>query len=350
MANEDSLIGRRELSFSGFSSFPANRQSSSKSSPTSSGQFFGGFGGFSNPSSTHPKSSSNTFAGIGVNPANEAKNVPVTPTPKTRTVMPITEKAQHTGTISEGSQKNKGGQTIIGKLTRYSSTNLEKGYKRLFITKVIDALIYHQRMDDVLHRFTVRVDQDKDAFGYSNFKDIPVNVHGVIAGGAQLDENADVEVTGTFKNNVLMARSIDIINSGYRSRVKFQHSRQGILYGVLAAIALFFLIYVGASSNGGFFQNIGSFFVAWLVSAAIVTVLYLALFMSHFGFLLAIRRKGFPFIGILLISFILALLYMNMFGLGTGVGGLLSKALSSILPIIIVIIVIVFVIRLIFKR
>ena len=242
------------------------------------------------------------------------------------------------------------GMMVAGKISRYSVTDRSQGYKRFFITKLIDAFFYHQRTDDVLHRFTVRVDQGKDSFGYSIFKDIPVNVHGNIAGGVQLDENADVEVTGKYKNNVLMAKSIDIVNSGYRSRVNFQHSRQGILYGILVAVAIIFLIYVGGSYNGGFFENIGSFFVAWLISAVIVTVLYLLLFISRFGRFMAYRNKGFPFVGILLVSFIMALLYMNMFGLGTSVGGALSGALSSILPSIIVIVAIVFLIRLIFKR
>ena len=253
------------------------------------------------------------------------------------------------GAETSASLKSVTGSVISGKLTRYSVTDSEKGYKRLFVIKLFDALVYHQRMDDILHRFTVRVDQGKDSFGYSNFKDVPVNVHGVISGGAQLDENADVEVTGKYKNNILMAQSINIVNSGYRSRVNFQRSRQGILYGILAAVAIIFLIYVGVSSKGGFFENIGSFFVAWLISAVIVTVLYFVLFMSRFGWLMAARNKGFPFAGILLVSFIMALLYMNMFGLGTSVGGALSGALSSILPSIIVIVAIVFLIRLIFK-
>ena len=248
------------------------------------------------------------------------------------------------------SLKSVAGSVICGKLTRYSVTDSEKGYKRLFVVKLFDAIVYRQRMDDVLHRFTVRVDMGKDSFGYSNFKDVPINVHGVIADGAQLDDNADVEVHGKYRNNILMADSINIVNAGYRSKVNFQHSRQAVFYAVLASMALIFLIYVGVSSKGGFFENIKSFFVAWLISAAVVTGLYFLLYFSRIGRFMAYRNKGFPFIGILLLSFIFALLYMNLFGLGTGVSGLFSSALSAILPILIVIGVIIFMIKLLFRR
>lgn len=240
---------------------------------------------------------------------------------------------------------------VVGKLTRYSKADEDSGYKRLFIGKIIDAIFYKQRMEDVLHRFTVRVDCGKDALGHNEFKDIPVNVHGVIASGLQLDENCDVEVKGKYKNNVLMASEINVLNSGFKSKVHFQHSRGAIAYGILAIIALIFFIYVGLSSDGGFFANIKEFFVVWLVSAVVITILYFALFLSKLGVLLLMgKKKSFPFVGILLCSFICALLFMNVFGLGTGVGDLFSGWLSSIMPIIITIIALIVVVCLVIKR
>lgn len=261
------------------------------------------------------------------------------------------ENNEHNDSVNSAVLTSKDGMSVVGKLTRYSKADEDSGYKRLFIGKIIDAIFYKQRMEDVLHRFTVRVDCGKDALGHNEFKDIPVNVHGVIASGLQLDENCDVEVKGKYKNNVLMASEINVLNSGFKSKVHFQHSRGAIAYGILAIIALIFFIYVGLSSDGGFFANIKEFFVVWLVSAVVITILYFALFLSKLGVLLLMgKKKSFPFVGILLCSFICALLFMNVFGLGTSVGGLFSGWLSSIMPIIITIIALIVVVCLVVKR
>lgn len=41
--------------------------------------------------------------------------------------------------------------------------------------------------------------------GFGSYVDVPVNVHGTIAGGIQIIDNCEVEIRGKYKNHVLMA-------------------------------------------------------------------------------------------------------------------------------------------------
>ena len=245
-------------------------------------------------------------------------------------------------TVGSGSASSKGEVRIRGKVTHYSNSEHEGGhYKRLLFQRIIDALVYGQRIEDLVHRFVVRVSTGTDAYGNETYTDIPVNVHGTISSGAQLCDNIDVEVIGKYRksNGTLMAKKIHMLNSGGRSMVSFQHSPKAILYGVLAIIALILLVIVGFSSNGGFFQNIGSFFKTWLGTAVVLTVLY---FISMFSrskilyMLLSGRRRGFPLTGILLISLIITVLLLFA---GTSLSGLISSIISSVVILIVLIVI-----------
>lgn len=242
------------------------------------------------------------------------------------------------------------GDAVIGKVSQYSSTGKEDGnYRRLFVQKLVDAILYKQRFEDILHRFKVRVKSSPDAFGNCQYTDVQVNVHGTISGGAQITDNSEVEVFGKYRNGVLMAQKINIINNGYQTPVTFQHSAKAIFYGILAIVAAFFMIYIGLSSDGGFFQNIGSFLKTWLITSVIVTVLYFLLSFSKIGIMTRMasgRPRKFPLVGILLVSLVLTLIFVNSFGLGASVGSLLSGLFSSIISIVVIIVVLYIVFKL----
>lgn len=245
-----------------------------------------------------------------------------------------------------------GGAAVRGKVFQYSSTGKEDGsYRRFPWTKLIDAIVYKQRFEDVLHRFYVRVEGEKDAFGNVTYRDVPVNVHGTIAGGMQITDNCIAEVEGKFRGGVLMAERVCLVNDGFRSQVKFQHSPTAILYGIFAIAALIFLIAIGFSSDGAFFDNIGTFLKSWLITAVIVTVLYFVLLFTRAGLvtqLLFGRKKGggFPLLGIALISLLLTLIFMNSFGIGSAVGGVFSNIFGPIISFVVLIIVIIVVLKL----
>lgn len=246
-----------------------------------------------------------------------------------------------------------GGTVFTGKVSQYSCTGKEDGnYRRLLITKIIDAVVYHQRLEDVLHRFNVRVENGKDAMGYSQYSDIPVNVHGTIASGMQITDNAEVEVEGKYRNGVLMASKVSVVNNGFNSQIKFQRSVSAIIYGVLAVVAAIALIVFVANTDGNFFANLKSFLLTWLVMSVVTAVLYLVLIFSKIGFLTRMatgKPKKFPIVGILLFSLIITMIFMNSFGIGASLSGLLSKLLVAIMPAAIIIIAIIFLIKLIFK-
>lgn len=240
-------------------------------------------------------------------------------------------------------------ECIRGRVAQYSSTGKEDGeYRRLLPVKIYQAIVYRQRLEDVLHRFTVRVEQGEDALGYQNYTDIPVNVHGTIAGGLQIVDNAEVEVHGKYKNGVLMADSVYVINNGYESKVGFQHSVKAITYGILSAIMLAFICFVAASSNGNFIANIKEFFTVWFVIAAILTVLYLITSLTKIGLLTRMfsnKRRTFPLFGILLISLALAFLFVSVFGSFAGFGSYLSGWIYSLVPIIIIVVALFLIIK-----
>lgn len=243
------------------------------------------------------------------------------------------------------------GSIIRGKITNYTNSQKENsGYKRFFAKRILDAIIYKQRFDDVLHSFTVRTISGTDTFGNQVYTDVPVNVHGVISGGVQLVNNIEVEVAGKYCNGILMANNISVINNGYKSSVYFRHSIKAVLYGILAIFAAIFLIYIGASSEGGFFENIGSFLKIWLISAVIITVLYFIAIFSKIGIMARMatgKPRKFPWIGILLISLVIALIIFNSAGIGASVGSALTGILSSAISVIVLLVVLFIVFKLI---
>ncbi len=269
--------------------------------------------------------------------------------------------AKGNGTIVKSFEKDKNSyveiktnsETICGKVSQYSSTGKEDGeYRRLLPVKIYQALVYRQRLEDVLHRFTVRVEHGKDALGYQQYTDIPVNVHGTISGGLQLTDNSVVEVHGKYnKDGVLMADSICVINNGHESKIGFQRSVKAITYGILTAVMLLFVCFVAATSNGNFLANIKEFCTVWLVMAIILTVLYLITSLTKIGLLTRMfsnKKQSFPIFGILLISLALAFLFVSAFGSFTGFGSFLSGWIYSLIPIIIIIVAIFFVIKSLF--
>lgn len=243
---------------------------------------------------------------------------------------------------NSGNSENKKMEKVIrGKVASYSSTGKEDGsYRRLLLPKLFDALIYHQRLEDVLHRFTVRVNAGQDIMGFGNYIDVPVNVHGTISGGMQITDNCEVEVKGKYKNHVLMAQTIDVINNGYKSRVKFQHSTKAIFYSILLFIAAVVTIYFAATSNGNFLSELKYFMITWAIIAAITTVLYIIISFSKLGLLARFASKStkrFPLIGILVISFIATVIFLKCLGGVAGLDSLFSNLLIALLPLIILI-------------
>lgn len=238
---------------------------------------------------------------------------------------------------------------VRGRVAQYSSSGKEDGtYRRLLPVKIYQAIVYRQRLEDVLHRFTVRVEQGEDALGYQKYTDVPVNVHGTIASGMQIINNAEVKVHGKYHNGVLMADSIYIINNNYESKVGFQRSVKAIAYAILSAVMLAFICFVAVNSNGGFFANIKEFCTVWLVMAAIITVLYLVLSFTRFGILTRLfsrGRRSFPLVGILLLSLALAFLFVNAFGSFAGFGSYLSGWLNAVIPLVITVVVLFFIIK-----
>lgn len=236
-----------------------------------------------------------------------------------------------------------GTSCLCGKVSQYSNTLQEGGkYKRFIIIKLWHALVYRQRFEDILHRFTLRVPQGQDAYGNIMTTDVVVNAHGTIADGATISDNAEVEVIGKYCGAVFMASEINVVQNGCKTPVKFQHSKTAILYGILAIVALLFLIYIGVSAPGGFFQNIGSFLKTWLITFIVVTVLYFIAIFSKLGIMFRMatgKQRKFPFVGLLLVSLVIALIIFYNFGIGAGIGSVLGSLFSSILEIAVMIVI-----------
>ena len=161
----------------------------------------------------------------------------------------------------------------------------------------------------------MKVSFDSDAMGYENSMDIPVNVHGTIAGGVQIMDNDEVEIHGKYLNDNFMAEEIYLLNNGYRTQVRFQRSVGTIVGGIIMAIIMIMACYVSGSVGGDFFSNLGTFFVGWVAGFLLVTIIFFLLGLTRIG--LAIRMRGdgkrpFPFFVILVIGAVLSLLFLNL--------------------------------------
>ena len=213
----------------------------------------------------------------------------------------------------------RGDTFISGRVSQYSSTGKEDGsYRRLFPVKLYQAVVYRQRLEDVLHRFTVRVVTGKDSLGYEDYTDIPVNVHGTIAGGLQITDNSEVEVRGRFCDGVLMAYDIRMINNGSRSKVGFQRNIRAITIGIVAAILFAGVCYFGSTSVVGFGDSVKTLLASWLISFIVLTVLYIIFAFTKVGLMMSMfrgERRKFPFLTIAVVSFALAFFISRLIGM-----------------------------------
>jgi len=211
--------------------------------------------------------------------------------------------------IVQTESSNTVGTSIRGKIANYSNTAMEGGqYRRLGITRIFDALVYGQRLEDLAHRFTVRVSCGRNAFGNEEFTDVPVNVHGTIAGGIRLDNNLEVEVCGKYRNGILMARQVQILTNGCRSRVSFQHSIRAIVTLITAVIMLGLILYTGAVSEIGFLETIYQFFLTWLVVFGVILIFSLLFWFTRAGMIARLASQNqnrIPWGTHLIISFII---------------------------------------------
>ena len=245
------------------------------------------------------------------------------------------------------------GTVVRGKIANYSNSIQEgERYRRTFFERMRDLVLYRQRTDDVIHRFTVRTVTDADAFGMQDYADIPVNVHGIISRGMQLTNNAEVEVSGRYDDGTIMAEEIHLIHNGYKSRVRFQHSVRAITNTIFALLTFVLFLYIGIYYSGGFFENIKTFFVAWLISAGIMSVLYIVFLFSRAGMLARAGRDnaGFPFGIISFLSVASALIFTFNQNTSFSVGDALLKFGLLLLTVVLIIGVIWFLIRSVMKK
>ena len=210
---------------------------------------------------------------------------------------------------------------IRGRVYQYSSSGKEDGsYRRLLPKKFYQALIYRQRLEDVIHRFVVKIDTGKDAAGYGDPDFVPVNVHGTIAGGLQLTDNEEVEVKGRYdKNGVLMAYDIRIVSNGHRSKVSFQHDVRAITIGIVLSILAIVICFFGSSSVVNFYEAVKTLLAAWLISFIVVTVLFLIFSISKAGIFFSLlrseKKRKFPLLTLLIISFAIAFFAARLMGM-----------------------------------
>ncbi len=283
---------------------------------------------------------------VPVKPKHE--DPPVSPGPAP--IIPPTDPNPDPGPVFSGAVETNNnnrriesnlGTTIRGRISQYSSSGREDGhYRRPLVTRLADAVLYRQRFEDVLHRFTVRVKGETDIFGNSEYFDVPVNVHGTIAGGIHLTDNNEVEVTGRYRDGVLMAQSITVISNGYRTSVRFQHSIGAIVTAVIVLIALVFgmVVLLDSSNGGGIWQSIAGFLKTWGIFSLILFVLYLMFCFSTFGFRFRLamgssRRSPLP--AILLLGLILTVLVAAKFGTAANLFNTLLAFGAALLPTVV---------------
>ena len=267
--------------------------------------------------------------------------------PTTKTPVPVVPETL--GTPSKGGRvasqsvrRTKMAANVVrGRVANYSNSESEAGsYRRLFVQRLVDAILYNQRFEDLVHRFTVRVGSDDPLSG--SYVDVPVNVHGTIAGGMQLMDNAEVEVTGRYKNGVLMARRIDVVNGSMRTVIQLQHDVKGAVIGVAALALAAFLAFGGLASGGALFGGIGSFMATWLIMSGIVATVWFFLLsrMGTVAQVLFLRDGRFPLVAILAIGLLFTLAIVNAFGFANTAGNLVDSLLALLnqlaVPIIMV--------------
>lgn len=246
---------------------------------------------------------------------------------------------QHKTTASQAGS-NSNAQSYTGIVYSYkNSDNDGSNYSRLFIMRLWDAIVYKQRMEDVLHYFRLHTSSGKDIDGMEISKDINVNVHGTIVGGAHLAENSRLTVRGKFKNGVLMASDITDDDSG--SHIRFRRSYKAIAttmaLGILFLIGLIYGI-ASANSAGDVIHNIGVFFGTLAIVYVVLIVIYLIASLTKFGIIMRVvsqRKMSVPWLALFIVAFVITILILsNLSGIGGGLGnlkGTFSQLLSTLL-------------------
>lgn len=268
------------------------------------------------------------------------------------TDVDFTPKSRSSSTSRSSSLSS--GESFTGIVYSYrNSDNDGSNYSRLFVMRLWDAIIYRQRMEDVLHYFRLHTSSGKDLDGMEVSKDINVNVHGTIVGGAHLADNSRLTVRGKFKNGVLMASDITDDDSG--SHIRFRRSYKAIATTiVLGILFLIGLIYGISSSNsvGGVFHNIGVFFGTLAIVYIVLIVIYLIASFTKFGMIMRVlsqRKTIVPWLALFIVAFaITSLILSNLSGIGGGLGSL-KGSFSQLLQTLLLYAIIIYGIVLMFK-
>lgn len=273
---------------------------------------------------------------------NDYDDTDVDFTPKSRS-----SRTSHPSSLSSG-------ESFTGIVYSYrNSDNDGSNYSRLFVMRLWDAIIYRQRMEDVLHYFRLHTSSGKDLDGMEVSKDINVNVHGTIVGGAHLADNSRLTVKGKFKNGVLMASDITDDDSG--SHIRFRRSYKAIVTTiVLGILFLIGLIYGISNSNsvGDVFHNIGVFLRTLAIVYVVLIVLYLIASFTKFGIMMRVlsqRKTTVPWLALFIVAFAITILILsNLFGIGGGLGSL-KGSFSQLLQTLLLYAILIYGIILMFK-
>lgn len=238
---------------------------------------------------------------------------------------------------------------IIGRVYGYSNTAEEAGkYKRIFITKIIDALVYGQRTEDVLHRFYLRPEGNT-----SSQNDVPVVIHGTISAGSGIMDNSLVRVRGKFHNGAFYARKITVMNNGRESSVRPQVSLSKLFITILSLFLLIagavLLIFGRDRVNTGLLYAKNYLFVFAVVYLILYLLSLIIIARSKYA-ITAMALSGVGMKGIGIINFILAtLISIPIFKLLLSVGFNVSGAISALGPVIIIVIGIILMISCIIR-
>ena len=325
------------------------KENGTKSSPANNG-FFGeksdmisGNANSSSQSNTSPKNDATQQKSFGSTSVPVATNV--AQNQATAKINSVSKNAKTNINNNISSLKR-----IRGKISQYRTYSDKSGnYRRLFPRKVYQAIIYGQRFEDFLHSFTLTEMQGVDGAGNPIIQKYVVNVHGSTNYGATLLDNEEVEVKGKFtSDNILMAKEIHVINGSVSTPIRFQRSVKMIVIFTLVAIGLTVLLCGlltgGSSSVLSIMSTIKGFLATMLTTYGTLLIIYFISLLTKSRLiarlLSGLGRHGSPFVSMLIIAFILSILSYNVFGIGTVVGNVFSRAIGAIAPIAITIIIV----------
>lgn len=226
------------------------------------------------------------------------------------------------------SRSSSSGECFTGIVYSYrNSDNDGSNYSRLFAMRLWDAIVYKQRMEDVLHYFRLHTSSGKDLDGMELSKVINVNVHGTIIGGVHLADNSKLTVRGKFKNGILMASDITDDNSG--SHIRFRRSYKAIATTIVLCILLLIGLIFGISNSnsiGDAFHNIGVFFGTLAIVYVVLIVLYLITSVTKLGIIMRVvsqKKMTIPWLALFIVAFAITILILsNLSGIGSGLGSL----------------------------